>query len=464
MEEINNVRMKELTLPNIGVPQQQPIIPDGRYAQRLSILRAAMHAEGLNSVVIYADREHYANFKYYVGFEPRFEEGILIVHLSDPSYIILGNECCPMHRYAKLKVKPLLSQALSLPGQPMDKHVPLDDLFRTAGIEKGRKIGIIGWKYFTDAHGDFLNMFDLPAFILDALKEAAGRDELINATGLLINPDTGLRTISSADEIAVFEYGAAWASVGVHTLLQNIRPGMTEQQLAEYLITRGMQQSCHPMCLGGSSVDKGMISPSTNVVQRGDPFIVSIGLEGGLTCREGYLVENVDELPEVLRGYIEEFAKPYYAAIASWYSTIGIGVTGGELYYVVDQIIPKKKFGWALNPGHLIGIEEWLSSAIAPGSEVTFKSGMTVQMDIIPRSDLYCGVNAEDGVALADETLRNELAQKHPATWNRIQARRKFMAEELGIVLKPEVLPLSNMTGIYCPLLMRPSYGFVMEK
>lgn len=81
---------------------------------------------------------------------------------------------------------------------------------------------------------------------------------------------------------------------------------------------------------------------------------------------------------------------------------------------------------------------------------------MTVQMDIIPSMAPYGTPNAEDGIAIADEALRRELAEQYPEVWARMQARRDVMERVLGISLKPEILPLSNLCGIYAPFLKNP--------
>jgi hypothetical protein len=62
----------------------------------------------------------------------------------------------------------------------------------------------------------------------------------------------------------------------------------------------------------------------------------------------------------------------------------------------------------------------------------------------------------EDGIALADAKLRSEFASKYPYAWERIMARRDFMVEELGISLKPEVLPFSNIPAYLPPFLLSP--------
>ncbi|WP_244493945.1 MULTISPECIES: hypothetical protein [Mesorhizobium] len=52
--------------------------------------------------------------------------------------------------------------------------------------------------------------------------------------------------------------------------------------------------------------------------------------------------------------------------------------------------------------------------------------------------------NMEDGIALADDAPREGLAARCPQAWSRVEARRAFRSD-VGIRLKPEVLPFSNI-------------------
>jgi hypothetical protein len=116
---------------------------------------------------------------------------------------------------------------------------------------------------------------------------------------------------------------------------------------------------------------------------------------------------------------------------------------------------------FAVNPGHLIHLDEWMHSPFQAADNTTLRSGMAIQMDIIPVSKgPFCYANAEDGIALADEALCAELAARHPACWHRIQNRRKFMMDTLGIRLDPSVLPFSNIPAWFSPYPMNPAIAF----
>jgi hypothetical protein len=82
---------------------------------------------------------------------------------------------------------------------------------------------------------------------------------------------------------------------------------------------------------------------------------------------------------------------------------------------------------------------------------------MVMQCDIIP-APVPPGrfLNCEDTLAIGDETVRDALARDHPDVWSRIEAKRAFMRDELGLRLRPEVLPLSSAPAYLPPFWLIP--------
>ncbi len=168
-------------------------------------------------------------------------------------------------------------------------------------------------------------------------------------------------------------------------------------------------------------------------------------------------MKGAESLPTAIRDYVDKLVAPYFRAIVEWYERVGIGVTGGELFDIIDRHLGDPFFGVSLNPGHLIHLDEWVSSPIYRGSTQQLRSGMALQVDVIPATNTpYHTTNIEDGIALADAALRQAFQQKYPDTWNRIQQRRTFMRDVLGIQLKPEVLPFSNIPAYLPPFWLSP--------
>jgi hypothetical protein len=80
---------------------------------------------------------------------------------------------------------------------------------------------------------------------------------------------------------------------------------------------------------------------------------------------------------------------------------------------------------------------------------------MMLQSDMIPivPSPKF-GVNVEDTIALADETLRSSLKNQYSEMWHRIEKRREFMIARLGLPLNPEILPLCDNAAVLRPFLL----------
>lgn len=450
----------------LGYPVARPEIPTEVYEARKEAFLKLMRAKGLDCVVIYADREHNGNFKYFTGADPRFEEGLLVIHASGKVYGALGNECLVLENTSAIPMEGVSCQAFSLPNQPMDCFMGMEDVLRRCGLAEGMRVGLTDWKLFTEKHGaDWKRLFGMPWYIVEAVASVVGgMDRLSNETALLIAPGTGLRLRAEADAIAAFEFGATCASQSVLDMMDLLRSGMSEMEIANLARTYGQPLSCHTYVVSGPNCRRGLISPGNHRLMVGDPITVSVGIEGGLTCRSGMAANDARDFGPDGEYYLEEIVKPYIAAVFNWYETIGIGVRCGDIYDMIQSNIPAEKHGWKLNPGHMLSYEEWLNSPIYKGSDVRIESGNIFQMDIIPSDPVYHGPNAEDGVAIADEALREQLAQRHPEVYARIMARRRFAEEQIGLKLKPEVLPLANSFCEYRPFMLCRERAIAVRK
>ena len=452
-------RLAAIDLPDFGMPDEAPEVPPALHAARLERLRARAREAGFDHLVIYADREHSANLSWLSGFDPRFEEALLIVGDDGDPAILVGNECWGMAGAAPLPMRRHRFQDLSLPGQPRDRSRPLGEILGEEGIGPGSRIGVIGWKTYASP-----DSIEAPAFLVDELRRLAGeRGSVQNATGLLIDPGDGLRVINEVEQLAAFEYAASQTSQGVRDLLFGLRPGMTEAEAVRLLGWNGMPLSCHLMLTAGPRATFGLLSPGTRPIERGDRFTVAFGIWGALNCRAGFVVEDADELPSGIRDYVDRLVGPYFEAVAGWYAALRIGQRGGVLHEIVDRRLGSPFFGIFLNPGHQIHLDEWINSPISPGSQTELRSGMAFQVDIIPATGTdYFTTNIEDGIALADEDLRAAFAAAYPGAWRRIEARRAFMADALGIELHPDVLPFSNIPAYLPPFLLSPGRAMTL--
>jgi hypothetical protein len=452
-------RLGEIDLPDFGMPAAIPEIPSALYASRLERLRERAEARGYDRILVYADREHSANLAYLTGFDPRFEEAVLVVGPTGEPAILVGNECHGMAGAAPLPMRRHLFQDLSLPGQPRERSKPLTGIFAGEGIGPGSRVGVVGWKTYASRA-----TIEVPAFLADELRRLAGPAGLVeNAGDLLTDAADGLRVLNEVEQLAYLEWAACQTSDGVRRLLSGLRPGMTEREAVRLLRWDGTPLSCHLMLTAGPRASLGLLSPGDRPIERGDRFTTAFGIWGALNCRAGFVVEDAAELPAAIGDYVERLVGPYFEAVAEWYAALHVGQTGGALQAIIDRHLGDPFFGIFLNPGHQIHLDEWVNSPVAPGSTIELRSGMALQVDIIPATGTdYFTTNIEDGVALADASLRAVFADRYPEAWRRIQARRRFMGEVLGIALHPDVLPFSNLAALLPPFLLRPDRAMTL--
>lgn len=448
--------LQSVAIPDFGVPLVRPQIPAATLAARCEDVYAKA---GKTWLFVYADREHNANILHLTGFDPRFEEAVLLLGPNGKRVVITGNESESFTAISPLQnLDVMLSQSLSLPGQDRTGKPSFEAVLREAGVSAGDTVGIVGWKYlepeeWNDARPGFL----VPHYMIVILASIiGGLDGLSDSTPVLMHPTTGSRSVVDADQIAAFEWASARASASVWNVLSKARPGQREIEAAANFLYAGEPLSAHSMFASGDAnhVIHGLNSAGSRVLNKGDGVTTAVGYWGGLSSRAGQLDDNDDAFVKIAAGYFD--------ALVTWYETANIGVTGGDLRSAVVDTLAKSGLKSALNPGHLVSYDEWSHSPVRPGSVEKLASGMVFQVDVIP-TPMPAGkaLNCEDTVAIADDALRAELAQKHPEIWSRIQARKAFIRDTIGVALADHLLPLSNIQLCLPPLWLKSDHVIV---
>ncbi len=443
--------LQEDTLPCVK-------LSDTIYRERVDLLLAALNKRGLTHVAIFANREQFANMEYFIRFEPRFEEALFILRSDGEAFLLVGNEC---EAYAEISPIPhtrILYQNFSLQGQHREKLRPLEDIFASCGMNAGSRVGVVGYKYFYPAYEpEPDNTYDVPHYIMEALFECAGWENVQNVTEMVTGLPDGLRmALRHAEEVAFAEYNSTRTAGAVQQMIKHLRPGIGELELTRTVQIDFGPTSVFPMInFGLAHVATGLRSPDDAVLKVGDPCGVCYGVRGALTSRTGMAAFNQLSLTTGYETVIESFYKPFWSAICAWYESVHIGAEMGSVYKAVMDIIGAPAFGVTLNPGHYIGMDEWPNTGIDEGSKIPMTHSCYLQSDIIVNSASpgMCGI-CEDGVVIADAALRRQVAERYPEMWARITLRQKKMREVLGIRISDDVLPLSNLTGVYFPYML----------
>ena len=325
------VELAEIGLPDFGLPDVEPSVPAATYQARLASAADAAADAGLDALLVYADREHFANLSYLTRFDPRFEEALLILVPGRAPALLVGNEGVSYAAVVPAGIDVIRYQSFSLVNQPRSESKLLSEILAGAGLgaRAARRVGIAGWKYFGPAEGQrAASWIEAPAYLVEELRVLGC--EPVNASAIFVQPGHGLRLVNDVDQIACFEFAATHGSESMRRLLLGVQPGLTEHEAFALFRPIGLPFSYHPMVLSGERTSLGLASSSGRVLRRGDPMSAGFGYWGSNIARGGFLASSAADLPAAAADYVDRLVAPYFACACEWYETIGIGVTGGE--------------------------------------------------------------------------------------------------------------------------------------
>jgi hypothetical protein len=439
--------------PDFGAPAVPPPVGRAELAARLALIRDAMAAAGLDALVIYGDREHFGEPPLGLGFrsairggaDGRAPRGPAAPHGRERMSGLHGPR--PPSRPATSRLR------TARPSRSSRSRVRATGSrsSSTARCRGAAAIGTVGWKYWTaEEVGDPEHALEIPSLLADLLRAQGGRGgerhrALHASRHRAPQPRHGGR--DRAARIRQSHGGDGGAADELR-----LREGATDFDVFAAGGLGGLPLGCHATFATGPR-PFGLSGPTGARIERGRTLSFNVCHWGANVCRAGWLAEGTEDLPAEARDYLEAFVGPYLEAMDLWCGLMRPGVPGGEVQAAMDAALPG--FGVTLNPGHLIGMDEWVSSPIQPGSAHPIRSGMAMQMDVIPDHPVYGSTRMEDGYIIADAALRAALEATHPMVAARIERRRGFM-REAGYTLPDSLLPLADTCGVVAPYLLAP--------
>lgn len=293
---MRNVRIEPLSAYPVGEEQSELIyFTRGELESRVEALLGMMRGRGVTHAVVYGDREHFANMEYLTGFDPRFEESLLVIDSAGELTLLLGNECMGYSQLSPLDLNRVLYQDFSLQGQPREQSPELSDILAECGIGPLSRVGLIGWKYYRDARHS-----DIPSYIVDTVRNLTGVSNAFNFTDALTHLSYGMRlAVRSASEIAYYENAANRTSTAVRNIIHGLTPGIGELDASRCARYDASPVSMFPIVnFGADNVRLGLRSPGHRELSPGDPVTVCYAIRGSLVARSGLAARN----PHDLRG------------------------------------------------------------------------------------------------------------------------------------------------------------------
>ena len=154
------VRLEQVALPAFGMETVYPQLSVAEYQGRLQALAAVMESAQLDVLVVYGDREHFGNLAYLTGFDPRFEEALLLLDRAGHRVLVVGNECMGYLPDPALRCEAVLFQEFSLLGQPRESRARCATSWPTSASAPACALGAWGGNIST---GGWWRMRHMPS-------------------------------------------------------------------------------------------------------------------------------------------------------------------------------------------------------------------------------------------------------------------------------------------------------------
>lgn len=138
-------------------------------------------------------------------------------------------------------------------------------------MRRNLRCGLVGWKPQPQS--------EVPYWIVRAFVDLTGA-EPVNASGLLMDLDRGLRVVLEPEMILWSEYASSITSTALRNWVFNLREGLSERDAAAHLASFGLELSCHPMVNFGRPIPSGLKSPRNARVVRGEYAEAAFGVIG----------------------------------------------------------------------------------------------------------------------------------------------------------------------------------------
>lgn len=247
--------------------------------------------------------------------------------------------------------------------------------------------------------------YDFYSRLGKALAEKEVEVEMVPVNGLVEK----IRLTKSPAEIAKTEKAVAIADKALTEVEDEIRPGMTELQVAWELEKRLKENGSEalPFEIIVASGPKSALPhhlPSDRVIQEREPIVIDMGAR-----YQGYASDITRTL--YLGEPDSQFKKVYNTVLDAQLAALDIikaGVTGGKADSAARRVIQKAGYGedFGHSLGHGVGLDVHEAPRLSPGSDDVLSDGMIFTVEPGIYLSGWGGVRIEDTVVIENGRMR----------------------------------------------------------
>jgi Xaa-Pro aminopeptidase len=368
-----------------------PMIPVEEYAERRERAAKLIAEAGFDVLVGNAHESDASVVRYFSAYWPLFEMGGVAIAPSGQSALMVGMES---GEYAKLRSHIPNIHLMKEYRETADPVYPgmagssYNEVFESIGVSDVKRIGVAGYLCTNMA-------------MYEGLREAYPDAEIVNADDLTAR----LRSEKSPAEIACLREGFRLGELALEAMLNAVKPGMTELELAGIAVStlyqNGAEGEAHTVySFGGKKTSNGISRGTHRQFEKGD--IVQINVGGRV---DGYSPSVgrpicLGPMTDRQRALIE-FGRDMHYKTFDW---VRAGVVAKEVAIKYEEYV-KAQGKWQhylYGPCTGLGLMEvekpWLESI----SEYTIEPGMTFQADTFFFDDDF-GCRWENGMLVTED-------------------------------------------------------------
>ena len=367
-----------------------PTIPLEEYAERRERAAALIAAQGFDVLVGNGHESDASVVRYFTAYWPLFEMGGVAIAPSGQSALMVGMES---GEYAKVRGVIDNIHLMKEYRETADPVYPgvagssYRDVFESIGVGEVSRIGVAGYLCTNMA-------------MYEGLREAYPEAEIINADNLTAE----LRSHKSAAELACLREGFRLGELALEAMLEAVRPGMTELELAGIAINElyrnGAEGEAHTVySFGGVKTSNGISRGDHRRFEPGD--IVQINVGGrvdGYSPSVGRPICLGTMTPPQRK--LIEFCRDMHYRTFEW---VQAGIVAKEVAIKYEDFVKAAGMErhYLYGPCTGLGLMEVEKPWMEAVSEYTIEPGMTFQADTFFYDDDF-GCRWENGLLVQE--------------------------------------------------------------
>lgn len=368
----------------------RPTIPLEEYAERREKAGLLLAESGYDVLVGNATESDASVVRYFTAYWPLFEMGGVAIAPDGRSALMVGMESGEYAKYRSVVDNIHLMPEYRETADPVYPGIAgssYADVFESIGVTDPRRIGVAGWLCTNMA-------------MYEGLREAFPAAEIVNADELTAS----MRARKSPAELACLREGFRLGELALEAMLEAVRPGMTELELAGIalatLYSNGAEGEAHTVySFGGQKTSNGISRGDHRRFEAGD--IVQINVGGRV---DGYSPSVgrpicLGRMTAEQRKLIE-FCRDMHYRTFEW---VQAGVVAKEIAIRYEQFVKDAGMErhYLYGPCTGLGLMEVEKPWMEAVSEYTIEPGMTFQADTFFYADDF-GCRWENGLLVSE--------------------------------------------------------------